>query len=115
MATYDVSDHPLFSSKAKELDPNVLSEHIELAEDLLGLTGTAYTGASLPTAKRASVLQVNHQVEQGTSAAVYKEEKDGDHEVEYLETVLNPAAVALVASIVTIATSDEFETILSLR
>lgn len=75
MATYDVSGHGLLSGEAAVLEGPVLTAHNDLAEDLLGLAGTSFSGSDLGKATRAVVLQVNFQVAAEGSAVTLSESR----------------------------------------
>lgn len=59
---YDVSEHPLLSGSAKGLSEDLFAEHQAWAEDLLGISGTSYTGTSKARVNRAIALQINWQL-----------------------------------------------------
>lgn len=59
---YDVSNHWLLSAKAAALEPKALEAKADTAEDVLGLAGTAFTGADADKAKRAVVYWINCQL-----------------------------------------------------
>ena len=73
MAIYDLSAHPLLSGKVKELDGPEFEAQALLAEGLLGLPATPYTGRAGALAASAVAMQINWQVEYGADPYVFTE------------------------------------------
>lgn len=67
---YEISAHPLRSGKVKELTAEEYAAQALLAEQLLALPTTAYSGRAGDLAASAVVLQVNWQVEYGADPYV---------------------------------------------
>lgn len=105
---YPIADHVLLSAAAGRLDAEVLDAQTVLAEEVLGLSGTSFTGDDKDKAMLANVLQVNHQLLLPADAFIYKSESRGGRSVAYRDGVtavmINPAAQVLVDSLVTGAT-----------
>lgn len=76
MPTYDVSGHDLLSDDAEALDGGTLDAHASLAEDLLNLEGTTFTGTAKEKARRAIALQVSHQLRVPDEFAYAESERD---------------------------------------
>lgn len=108
--TYDVATHPALSPAAvalRDADGGSASEPSgaflasgDLAERLLGLSGTAFAGGDLETARLAVALQVGYQADQGGARAV-KSETRGERRVEYAAPTetLHPSAKALASGL----------------
>lgn len=101
--TYDVSGHELLSDAAGRLSPDELDQHSALAEDLLDLDGTTFSGSSAEKARRAIALQVSHQVRIPGEFAFAESETDAvGQRVRYrgrAEAVLSPAAERIAANL----------------
>jgi hypothetical protein len=74
---YDPTDHPLLSPEATNLkngNADQFNEQAALAQTILNLDGTSFTGDDAATATRAVAMQLNYQLEMGlegfTAAAV---------------------------------------------
>lgn len=86
MPTYDPSGHALLSNDAGALADAELDAQAEVAEDVLGLEGTSFTGAKASRATLAVVRQVNLQVATPVDAAVKASESRGNQNVAYRES-----------------------------
>lgn len=99
MTVYHIVDHPLLSPEARSLstDPDgALEEQAAHAEYLLGYDRVAaLTGADLALARRAVVLQVNHQVERGVDASVYSSLSIGIQSGTYRVELVSAEAAAI--------------------
>lgn len=92
--TYDVASHPQLSAAsvalrdaggASALEPSDEFDAAgDLAERLLGLSGTAFAGSQLETARLAVTLQLNFQTS-GQAGRSVKRETRGERTVEYAE------------------------------
>jgi hypothetical protein len=82
----DPYGHPFLSEQAKDLDPDSLEAHAELAEDLLGITSLSLSEDQLESARRAVVRQINLQVSLPEDFALVQSESKGDQSVEYRGT-----------------------------
>lgn len=126
MAVTDPSGHALLSDAAVALetdDYGAFMQHVELAEDLLGVGAlTLATAADMATATRAVVRQINLQVQTPESvSSILKRERKGDQEREYAVTdagsgmsgsLIDPLAMQLIA---TLDVSSGWSTLPSLR
>ena len=92
--TFDVADHPKLSAASKALrdaaggsladpSPEFVAD-VEAAELTLGLSGLAFEGRSLETARLAVVLQLNLQQE-SSGGRVTKSETRGERRVDYAD------------------------------
>lgn len=117
MPLYDPSGHGLLSAAAARLEAPVLAEHAELAEDLLGLGGTAFAGADAGAATRAVALQVSHQVEIGIDAFVLSSSGRGARSKSYRDgdITVSPLAKRIVDRLIPPATSGTWAPVGSLR
>lgn len=114
MAITSPFEHPLLSPEAADLAAElytVFEEHVELAENLLGVTGLTNLDADeLSIVTRAVVRQINLQIAQAASpaAASVKRERKGDQEIEYatsdsglsVDAQVDPIALSLVQGLV---------------
>lgn len=105
MPVYDPSGHDLLSQDAGALSSEKLAAMADLAEDLLRLAGTSFTGDAAERATRAVVLQVNLLVEREAhrSAAFIESESRGDQSVTYRgkeDLDLHPVAKRLAEDLV---------------
>lgn len=92
--SYDVAGHDLLSAEATGLAPEVLSAQGLVAEEMLGLADTDFTGEKAERAARAVALQVNALVAAGPDAGVFSSVGRGSRSVSYKQggVPLNPAA-----------------------
>lgn len=106
---YPVDAHPLLSAAAGQWAPEVLAAQTVLAEQLLGLTGTTFTGADAEQAAFANVLQVNLQASLPADVWIIKSETRGARSVTYRDGInamtIQPQAKALADAL--LATTDE--------
>lgn len=102
---YPIDGHPLLSATAAALAPDVLEAQALVAERMLGLRGTAYTGDDADDAASAVALQVSLQVAKDPESYIASSVTRGSRSLTYRDgVVLHPDAVAMVAALVTIAT-----------
>ena len=102
MPLYEVAGHPLLNEAAQRLGSEALAAQTVLAEELLGLAGTSFTGADLERVKMAVALQVSLQATLPMEALLIKSESRGARTVTYrdnLADILQPQAVLLVDSL----------------
>lgn len=94
-----------------------MEAHADLAEDLLGLAGTAFTGADAESASRAVAIQVSHQVEVDVDAAILESSRRGERSKTYREgdIAINPMALRIVRLLIPPATSGAWPTVGSIR
>lgn len=114
-----VAGHALLTAKASA-KVTASTEYQELAEDLLGLQSPALTvAADVARVKRAIVVQINFQVEQGVDAFIHSwvASSHSNQQIGYRDRYLSPQAVAILASIDALAEneSDRYETFTSHR
>jgi hypothetical protein len=83
---YDPTDHALLSPEAKALQQNDVSQFNEqatIAQSLLDLDGTSYSGNDAATATRAVAMQVNYQIEMGMEGFTTNAVSRGSRSVVY--------------------------------
>jgi hypothetical protein len=83
---YDPTDHALLSPEAKALmqnDADQFNEQAALAQSLLDLDGTSFSGADAATATRAVAMQVNYQLEMGLEGFTTNAVSRGSRSVVY--------------------------------
>lgn len=97
--TYNVGGHPLLSPAANALATGALTEHALLAESLLGLAGSTYTGREAEDATRAVALQVNLQVESDVEPFILSAVTRGARSATYRGVSVHPTASALVRAL----------------
>lgn len=89
MSTYDVTAHPLLSATAKSIataEAPAFDVLATTAETLLGLSGTAFTGAQRETARLAVVFTVNKIAAVSAENELLEDEQIGqDRQVSYRE------------------------------
>ena len=104
--TYDIAQHPSLSAAAVALrdagggsasEPSAaFTVQATDAEVLLGLNGTAFTGADADSARTAVALQTNFQVELSTGR-VATDETVGERRTKYAEGDVHPQAARIAA------------------
>lgn len=110
MATPDTDANPIYSPAglstlsdgAKALDAPALNDLALLAEQLLGLRGTALTGTAGRTARLAVGMQVSFMVEQGVASRLYDRVTEGERSYTFAEAAkvgVDSVAASLVASL----------------
>lgn len=99
MPLYSPAGSELLSQAARNLTAPALDEHADLAEDLLGLTGSDYTGVAAARVRRAVALQVNHQLEQIPDWSVLESSNKGDRSRQYRDWLVNPLARQIVEEV----------------
>lgn len=112
---YNILNHPLLSPAARRLSNTVLVAQGNLAQDLLGLTGTAFTGTIAARLTDYIVLQVNFQVEAETSGYVYQSKGRGARSVTYAGHHVHPVAAAGVRAVLRAAGVGGYPVLLSKR
>lgn len=103
MPVYDPAGHELLSDQAAALSGPKLEALADLAEDLLRLDGTSFTGQDQSRARRAVVFQVNSLLEQDVRAGFVESEGKGDQSVSYRQRgqlTLDPIAAQLAERLV---------------
>jgi hypothetical protein len=120
--SYDVRGHVLLNATAKALQPEQLVALGLIAEDALGLTGTAYTGTKATRAASAVVRQVNLMAVEPenpylASHSRGEEAKSWDFAAISDKSRLDPYAVAIVAALAAEAgaEADEYTTVPGFR
>ncbi len=97
MSLYPVNGHQLLSAEAAALADDALEAETRVAERLLGLRGTAFTGADVADAEDAVALQVSLQVASDPESYVAESVTRGSRSMSYRDGVLvHPRAVAIV-------------------
>jgi hypothetical protein len=99
---YDPTDHALLSPEARALqmnDADQFNEQAALAQSLLDLDGTSYSGADAATATRAVAMQVSYQVEMGIEGFTATTISRGSRSVQYRQSLLFPLALRLVGNL----------------
>ncbi len=97
---YSPAGVPTLSEAARALDVPTLNDLALLAEQLLGLRGTALTGANGRTAKLAVGMQVSFMIEQGVASRLYSDLTEGERRYKFAEAAepgVDPVAARLVA------------------
>lgn len=104
-ATYtpDATEHGL-SAAAQALDASRLATEVLVAERVLGLKGTAFTGDDATEAKRAVALQVNLQVRLASGSGDVVSETKGRQSVTFsmvngVRVAMDTVAMSIVASL----------------
>lgn len=98
LATYlPTPDHGL-SAAAQQLSPARLDNEALAAERLLGLSGTAFTGADGAVARKAVAVQVNFQLLNASRDGIRSEGR-GRQSVSYETGAVSPEALRLVAMV----------------
>jgi len=100
-APFDIGGEALLSNKAINLTESELDAHTRMAEMLLGVHDTSFSGVADTRIKIALSMQVNFQLEQGVEAAVYDETHDGDLWSIYAARVTDPRALVLATKLLT--------------
>lgn len=99
---WSLTGHGLLSPDAGALGATALQAHTDLAADLLGLDDDSFEAATEKEAKakRALVLQVNHQVT-GEGASALKSRSTGARSKSYRDLVptVDPTAAKLAAEV----------------
>jgi hypothetical protein len=121
---YTIAEHPLLSQMAQELTPEALAAQGDVAEVVLGLSDTAYSGAMAERAATAVVLQVNYQIVVTPEVLVNASETRGERAESHFQPAqlpdVYPPAAALVASLAeeaagTDSEADQWESVVSVR
>ena len=116
---YDVSEHPLRSPDVKGLSEELFGEHQAWAEDLLGVSGTSYTGASKKKVERAITLQMNWQLMLPKDVWYTKQvsSSQSKQNVTYRDGILliDPRAMALIELVVVEEEGGKYGDIRSIR
>jgi hypothetical protein len=98
---YDVSEHVLLSPVAQELADDVFEEQQAWAEDLLGISGTSYTGQNKRRVERYLAMQINWQLQlpKGIWYTKQVSSSQSKQNVTYRDGILlvDPAAAAGIA------------------
>lgn len=108
MPLYSIAGNPLLSTEAAALSPEALEAHNIVAEEVLGLVGTTYTGDEAVRAAHAVALQVNYQVSLPPSVWSVKEEQVGPLKTVYRDNLppVNPFAASMVSSLLIAVTGS---------
>jgi hypothetical protein len=83
VSLYPVDGHPLLSPAAAALDADALEAQSRVAERVLGLADTNFTGDDAITASDAVALQVSYQVAMPPEQAIILSETRGSRSVTY--------------------------------
>ena len=74
---YNILTHDLLSDEAQALDEGPRTAHADVAEMVLGIHDTNYTGEDATRLALAVVLTVNYRLEKGLDADVYSSTSRG--------------------------------------
>lgn len=104
--TYDVSDHPLLSTKSKAIvakdtanSTEVFAEWTAYAAELLGVADKTFSGDDLAKVNRALSLQVNYLLDTVPEMFIYKQVSSiqSKQNVTYRDaSLLFPGAVIII-------------------
>ncbi len=102
--TYDVTDHPLLSAKAKALVKNsdAFEAYTSLAAELLGVADTTYTGLNLAKISRAVAREVGWLLELNYDVLLHKQAASSQSKqtITYRDvTLIDPIAAAIVSAV----------------
>jgi hypothetical protein len=107
---YDVSEHPLLSSKSKAIvakdskdGTEVFAEWTAYAAGLLGVTDKTFSGSELSSVNRALALQINYLLNVVDEMFIYKQISSAasKQNVTYRDpSLLFPAAVTIVSGLI---------------
>ena len=93
---YSITSHPLLSEAAKELGQPAMAAQQLVAERVLGLIGTDYTGSAKLEAEGALALQVSLQVAQDPEAYLATSVTRGSRSITYRNDVpIHPLALEI--------------------
>jgi hypothetical protein len=116
---YDPTDHALLSEAAKALqlnDVDQFNEQAALAQTLLELDDSSFSGADAATATRAVAMQVNYQIEMGLEGFTTNAVSRGSRSVVYKQgTGSRPVLVFPLAKRLVENLSGGWDTGISLR
>ncbi len=108
---YVIAAHPLLSPEAGRLDTGpgeALAAQQQVAELVLGLRDTDYTGAAETDAENALALQVSLQVAADPETYLASDVTRGSRSITYRDGVpLHPLALEIVAALAADAVTDE--------
>lgn len=93
---YDVTAHPILSEKAKKLvtdNAPQFAEYERMAERLLGIAGTSYTGDAGDDVLLAVAMQVNFELSSGTAPFIEQSSADKGTKQESVTYRAIPAMV----------------------
>lgn len=115
--TYDIADAALLSDQARALSADALRDQTVIAEMLLGLAGTTFTGEPAERVKLALARQVNTQLEHGVEGSVYASYSQGGRSFTFLSGIpVDALAASLVLGLTgTAGSADRFADMRSLR
>lgn len=107
---YDVSEHPLLSSKSKAIvakdtanSTDVFAEWTAYAAGLLGVTDKTFSGSELSSVNRALALQVNYLLDVVPEMFIFKQvsSNQSKQNVTYRDpSLLFPASVTIVSGLI---------------
>lgn len=101
MPLYKIADHPLLSDPALALEHEVLDAQADVAELVLGLAGTEYTGVMAERAATAVALQVNYQLVVTPDVLAMTVHREGERQEEYRAALpdVYPPSARIVATL----------------
>ena len=91
---YNIAGHALLSADANALESGTLTAQLLVAQRVLGLSGTDYTGTAKQEAEGALAMQVSLQVAQDPEAFLAKTVTRGSRTITYRDAVpIHPLAL----------------------
>lgn len=115
---YDIIGHALLSADAKALAQPEITAQQRVAERVLGLAGTSYSGTAKLEAEDALAMQVSLQVAQDPEAYLASSVTRGSRSISYRDTIpLHPLAIEIARSLFAenLGSASDWPAILSLR
>lgn len=115
---YDTVNHPLLSEDAKALGGPEITAQQRVAERVLGLTGTGYTGTAKLEAEDALAMQVSLQVATDPMTFLAQSETKGIESITYRDTIpIHPMALEIAKGLFAenLGSDNVWPTIPSLR
>ena len=121
--TYDLAEHPLLDSVARELSvkkEESFKAQVALAAELLGISALTFTGDTLAKIKRYLALQVNYQLQLPPEVFIKKQASSqaSKQNATYRDGIalVNPLIAQAVAVLIETETGDDaWENIRSVR
>lgn len=99
---YDILSHALLSEDAKGLGFEAMAAQQRVAERVLGLNGTDYTGSAKLEAQDALALQVSLQVAQDPESYLASSVTRGSRSITYRDAIpLHPLALEIAGRLFT--------------
>lgn len=119
MPAFDITNHPLLTQDAKDLDPDVLVEQTALAAQLLLLPDNTdlYGVDDVPKLRRALALEVNLLVARPETIDYISSESLGPLSTSFLNNpkIVDPRAAAIIADVAPPRLIDKYESVTTMR